>query len=256
MELSLDIIIYNPSFVSFSSPVLPVLIYANGTYLGNSSISPLKLKRNSENRLTAIGHLYQNSQNTDTINAFFSEYVKGDNSTLTVHGNPEGTSITVLKKALSNLNSNATVFGLPFGIITFIHMTVSFWDFLQGIVPTSITARNPWNAQMAITKVDVTVHTSDTLELIATLNEDISNNPIVIPPNSTYVSAPQPVKLAALSWEEVEALFGNIKVNVQGPFYITVGDGFKSILQFYQKDIPASFINSSVVEFDIKLKIL
>jgi len=109
------------------------------------------------------------------------------------------------------------------------------------IIPTQFTVTNNFHAVFKIVGIylDIYYKTTD----LARLNEDISDNPIIVPGNSTIVTAPQPVKLTSFSIIAlVDSLIGDAYLDVHGRMHIQVDD-FDQTVEYSQFHVAASFVD-------------
>jgi len=229
--------IVNPTYVGLTCPTLPTIVYFNGTAIATASISPLNLN-SGKNSFNSLALVTQDPEIEWDINTFLGEYTSQQEQQVVIRGNPNLTTIEVLKKALSNMNPTAIVPGMPHGLIERIKMDFVFSKILQGIIPTRLTMINPWQVPYEVIGVAVRVYNEG--NFIASLSENMSLNPIIVPANSTIESSDMPVQVEGLSLAEIEALLGDILLTIVGELKATM-NGFPADVQYTQKNIPASF---------------
>jgi len=80
---------------------------------------------------------------------------------------------------------------------------------------------------------------------IAHLYEDISSNPIIVPPKQTIITTPQPVTIDGISIDEWRALIGDVLLTVEGSMTALVNNQFQSTLNYSQAGVPCSVWSSS-----------
>jgi hypothetical protein len=73
------------------------------------------------------------------------------------------------------------------------------------------------------------------------LSENITDNPIVVPANTTIETGEQMVSITKIDISFYKSLLGNIYMDVVGAMKSVIGDGFVTPFEYEQKHVPASF---------------
>lgn len=82
LNLNTTMVISNPSSVAISVNIFPVKFYYEGMYIGDSSISSFNLNSNSEYSVFSDSDFDQSNQNSQVIEAFFSNFMQNQPSIL------------------------------------------------------------------------------------------------------------------------------------------------------------------------------
>jgi len=178
-----------------------------------------------------------------------SGYLQGQNAVVGMQGNPnEVTEIQSLKRALSAIQIQTTMPGLTgVSVMRGAYIAVDFTKLLfQQEVFASFDAYNPLDAPIKFVKMNTNMMFNG--QSIGTLVQDLSSNPMVIPPKGVQRSQRFPFKPKLNSLQDLKneltlganALKGTLAVDVTAEIVASVGD-YVMTIDFSQKGITATF---------------
>ncbi|CEJ02523.1 hypothetical protein RMCBS344292_16524 [Rhizopus microsporus] len=183
LELAINVTMNNPSDFSITTGDAAFDMIADSTQLGKVILRNLTLNRGANTVLAAAQFDPKSSQ---TGQSLLSNFVMGQDNKVEIQGNANSTSIVSLAEGLSAISLTSQLPGLKVALIQGSSLVVPPNAANDGMVNVKVSIANPFSAGMTITKVTSAV-TYNGMP-VGNIDQDISNNPIVIPGKSTVQS--------------------------------------------------------------------
>ncbi|KAI7888807.1 uncharacterized protein EV154DRAFT_447271 [Mucor mucedo] len=181
--LDINVTMINPSDFGISTGDVSFVMGADGTDLGLVTLSNLTLAR-GENTVAATATF--DPKSSDVGKNLLSTFVMGSDNSVSISGYSNSTNISSLVGSLGALNLVSTLPGLKAALIQGGAMTVLPDTVTSGTVGVKVSIANPFSSGLSITKVTAAATLSGMP--VGNIDQDISNNPFVIPGKVTAES--------------------------------------------------------------------
>lgn len=244
--VKLTISLNNPSQITITlgDMMLTTIMNEFSASVGSVYLKGVTIKPGS-NILDAEMHLQ--SSNDQAIRQMLSNFMTNAVVPLTVLGSEQSSSIEPLKQGLSTVKLATSMHGIPNILVT---GTVVYGelvsDFLAGKAQTKVTLQNVLNTPFTIKEIHVSIvgHTQIGLYPLGTIDYTLPSS-FTVPARGQATSDWWPVALTPLNGENIGALVNFLlsadpRIDLTQNATIVVGDGFESVLYYYQNNVSAT----------------
>ena len=174
-------------------------------FIANGSLSPLYFGLGSNN-YSANATYFQYDKDGEEGREFFSRFLRGQASSVTLTGSTASTPIRVLQPAMAQLTSPAVLPGLPVGLIARAKLDFSF-EIFSGKIPARFNILNPFSVQIAVVSAAFKAFLNNVY--IGYMEQNFTD-PIIIAANSTTTTPQIDIYVAQINLAELEALVGDV----------------------------------------------
>ncbi|KAL0078642.1 hypothetical protein J3Q64DRAFT_1824759 [Phycomyces blakesleeanus] len=185
LELAISVTMSNPSDFSISTGNVYLAMMANDVHLGVVTLNNLKLDRGDNTVLTTATF---DPKSSDVGQNILSSFVMGKDNNVHIGGFDKSTDIASLADALGSISIDAVLPGLNASLIQTASLLVQPDSPTTNIVNVQVGIANPFTTGLSITKVVSSVSFQGMP--IGNIDQDISNNPIVVSGHVTAQSSP------------------------------------------------------------------
>lgn len=234
--ITLQLNISNPASAGLAiGNLLTNLVFKN-TIIGNGTIENMILKKGL-NTYKVQAVFIQNEKNYLVGREFLSLFVQGLPLNVSLKGNQWSTNISILRNALSLLDAPAIIPGFTEKLIQFAQLRLSL-EIFKSQIPVQLTIFNPFDANISIIFVNISIFFNQTL--VATVNLNLTDNPIVAFSKQRTLTRELFGKIKDIPLGLLDSLLGKVYVDIKGTLTVNIG-GFETELDYIQIKIPASF---------------
>lgn len=215
-----------------------VMMNEFSTQVGTVYLSKVTLKPGN-NTLSAQMHMQSTSEKA--ISQLFSDYMTQSTVPLTIQGTTKSTDIVPLQDAMSSVKLDTTMNGIPRTLVTKASIFATAAAVITKQAKTSVQLFNPLKTVFKLTSVKATVFTGSGADRyqVGHIDYDLPS-PLEVPAGGQVTSEEWPVTVDADLLQLLGLLTNpNIKIDLYQNVTVTVGDGFKASMYYYQTDVPA-----------------
>jgi len=249
MQIDISVGMPNPSNVGITVGRVQYDAYFNKQKIGTVIIPNMIMNPGANTVQSTMYFSPQTAAAKAAGRKLMSGYLQGQDALVGMAGNPNDvTAIQSLKRALSAIQIQTTMPGLQgVSVMRGAYIAVDFTKLLfQQEVFASFDAYNPLDAPIKFIKMNTNMSFQG--QSVGTLNQDLSSNPMVIPPKSVQRSQRFPFKPLLNSLQALknaltlgaDAFKGTLAVDVTAVIVASVGD-YVMTIDFAQKGITATF---------------
>ncbi|KAG9304814.1 hypothetical protein G9A89_016844 [Geosiphon pyriformis] len=240
MIIKLSVTLFNPSNVKITMGNVAFDLLYDNTNIGQVLMNDYTLDRGA-NTNDIITHFSPKGDKAlaagrKLLNAF----MKGTSNTVGIKGSMQSTPIESLQKALSSLQLSTTMPGLNSDkpIIARSRFTISLGSLFNKKGTASVDAYNPLDTTIKFLHMKATITYKS--QIIGTLDQDLSSDPIVIKPKEVLTSRDLDFNLL-ISLTAVQSLFagiaGDLATDITSTIMLSIGD-YVTEIDYVQKQVP------------------
>lgn len=251
--ISLTIGLNNPSKITavLGDLMLSVQMNEFNAAVGNVYLKSVTMQPGN-NTMEAEMHMGEDSSNEQALKQLLSDYMTHATVPLTILGTEKSTSIEPLQQAMSTVKLATSMTGIP---NTLVVDTTVYADLLTLLftkkAEATVTLQNPLKTKFSIQKIQAEVMATELGKTfkVGTIDYDLPS-PFTVEAGGQGTSDKWPVSVN-LGLDTIGPLLAmildpNAKVDLTQNATITVGDGFNSVLYYYQTSVPCKIVTDGI----------
>lgn len=198
---------------------------------------------------TVGGEMHMMGSNLQALGQLLSNYMTNANVPLSVRGSMDSTSIPSLKQALSTVSLSTNMQGINASLIQSVNVKATDEILTTRVGYSYITIRNPLDTPFTISHVKVDVNGKNYWEVYGTLGrmDAAVDPPVTIPAGGSAVAENLKVQMdpeladdTTMAMMLLNGMEGNLAFDIAQNATVTIGDGFQTIMYYYQDQVAAS----------------
>ncbi|CAI2185331.1 8211_t:CDS:2 [Funneliformis geosporum] len=228
MLIELSVALFNPSNVKIDMGGDVIFdLFFQEQLIGKVVMEKFVLER-GENNAKVIAQF--GPQGEGAIKAgreLLNNFMVGGSNTVGIKGNTQSTIIVPLQKALAALELTTSMPGLVTEkpIIVEARFAIGLNTIFDSKGTASIDAFNPLDTTIKFLKIQSSVSSKG--EIIGNIDQDLSADPVVIPPKQTFTTKDFDLnlKISGTAFKSLfDSLAGNLKTDISSTILVAIGD--------------------------------